>query len=264
MKLLYACLTTNLWCWRCAWRGRHNTWHRKSFPYPHAPSPAWFKRLCMTMLFYSLDYCDYCNYSVHCDYWNALGLFRLLQTTNLNSRNNLNTSNNPNNLNNPLLSCNYFFWHHVDHSDYSVHSKNCDYCDYCKHEGLFRLLQLSNMNNRNNLNDRNNLNGLNNSRNYKLDYSDYSFHLLLFRLFWLLQILTIIGIIQIQNNNTQNHGLKKKTIVLDQQEILKTWGFLVWYPTWCPYIIFILGHRLENPRGYTHIDWFFKVHSQQI
>ena len=80
MKLLYACLTTNLWCCRCAWRGQHTTTHRKSFPYPHAPSPAWFKRLYTTMLFYSLDYCDYCNYSVHCDYWNSLGLFRLLQT----------------------------------------------------------------------------------------------------------------------------------------------------------------------------------------
>ena len=75
---------------------------------PDAHPPAWLKRLCMMMLFYSLDYCDHCNDSVYCDYWNYQKLFRLLQSTILNNRNNLNTSNNPINLNNPLASCHYF------------------------------------------------------------------------------------------------------------------------------------------------------------
>jgi len=60
------------WGCRCAWRWQHTTTHRKSFPYPHAPAPAWLKWLYMTMLFDSLDYCNYCNYSVHCNYWNLL------------------------------------------------------------------------------------------------------------------------------------------------------------------------------------------------
>ena len=129
------------------------------------------------------------------------------------------------------------WWHIMNYSDCCNYS---DYCDYCYHERLFWLLQLSNMNNGNNLNNWNNLNSLDNPKNYILDDFNCSFHLWLLRLFRLLQLLTIIGIIQIQNNNTQNHGLKKKTIVLDQQEILKTWGFLVWYPTrWTLYNFYI-------------------------